>query len=192
MTQPRSDTRERIQKVALKLFTEQGYDKTSLREIAEKLGVTKAALYYHFQSKEQIFESILVDTYASIKDLVDWAATLPPTLDSRLEILQRISDLVETKWRPMIRLSQTNQAPMRKLGGNKGKSNLDQLSQIFSLTCDPAAGPTAVFKARLAILGLFFAGIAPPTLTAGIDANLAQVALEVARELISGKRDGEG
>src|ERR1039457_770640 len=51
---PRGDTRQRIQAVALELFAEQGYEKTSLREIAERLGVTKAALYYHFKSKEAI------------------------------------------------------------------------------------------------------------------------------------------
>ncbi len=47
-------TRERILDVALELFNEQGYDKTSLRQIAERLGVTKAALYYHFERKEDI------------------------------------------------------------------------------------------------------------------------------------------
>ena len=40
----RGDTRARIQRVALELFAEQGYERTSLREIAERLGVTKAAL----------------------------------------------------------------------------------------------------------------------------------------------------
>ena len=48
------ETRQRILDVALDLFVEQGYEKTSLREIAERVGVTKAALYYHFQSKEEI------------------------------------------------------------------------------------------------------------------------------------------
>jgi AcrR family transcriptional regulator len=46
--------RERILDVSLELFNEQGYDKTSLRQIAERLGVTKAALYYHFERKEDI------------------------------------------------------------------------------------------------------------------------------------------
>jgi len=50
-----TSTRERILDVALELFNEQGYDKTSLRQIAERLGVTKAALYYHFERKEDIF-----------------------------------------------------------------------------------------------------------------------------------------
>lgn len=47
-------TRERILDVALDLFVEQGFYKTSLREIADRLGVTKAALYYHFPSKADI------------------------------------------------------------------------------------------------------------------------------------------
>jgi AcrR family transcriptional regulator len=52
------ETRQRILDVALDLFVEQGYDKTSLREIAERVGVTKAALYYHFQSKEDIVTTL--------------------------------------------------------------------------------------------------------------------------------------
>lgn len=47
-------TRERILDIALELFSERGYDQTSLRDIAERLGTTKAALYYHFARKEDI------------------------------------------------------------------------------------------------------------------------------------------
>jgi AcrR family transcriptional regulator len=50
----RGSTRDRILDIALELFNERGYDKTSLREIADRLGTTKAALYYHFQRKEDI------------------------------------------------------------------------------------------------------------------------------------------
>ena len=53
-----SSTRERILDVALELFGAQGYDGTSLRQIAEQLGVTKAALYYHFESKEDILRAL--------------------------------------------------------------------------------------------------------------------------------------
>ena len=49
-----ASTRERILNVALDLFTEKGFDGASLREIAEQLGVTKAAIYYHFASKDDI------------------------------------------------------------------------------------------------------------------------------------------
>ena len=62
----RGDTRERIQQVALELFAEQGYERTSLREIAERLGVTKAALYYHFKSKEDIVRSFTEDYFTRL------------------------------------------------------------------------------------------------------------------------------
>lgn len=52
-------TRERILDVAAELFVDQGYENTSLREIADRLGFTKAALYYHFPSKEQILQALL-------------------------------------------------------------------------------------------------------------------------------------
>ena len=51
-------TRERILDVALDLFIEKGFDGTSLREIAEKLGFTKAALYYHYASKDDILMAL--------------------------------------------------------------------------------------------------------------------------------------
>ena len=54
-----NDTRERILAVAQELFIEQGYDGTSLREIADRLGFTKAALYYHFRSKDEILVALI-------------------------------------------------------------------------------------------------------------------------------------
>jgi AcrR family transcriptional regulator len=52
---PARSTRERILDIALELFVDRGYDATSLRDIAERLGTTKAALYYHFERKQDIF-----------------------------------------------------------------------------------------------------------------------------------------
>ncbi|OBI43169.1 TetR family transcriptional regulator [Mycobacterium kyorinense] len=59
MTRPRSDTRERIQDAARELFVQQGVQRTSLQDIADKLGITKPALYYHFPSREELVRSIL-------------------------------------------------------------------------------------------------------------------------------------
>src|ERR1700719_4298555 len=81
----RSDTRARIQQVALELFAEQGYDKTSLREIAERLDVTKAALYYHFKSKEDIVRSLVEDYIGQIDALILWANAQPRTAETRHE-----------------------------------------------------------------------------------------------------------
>ncbi len=59
MSRPRSDTRERIQDVARELFAQQGVQRTSLQDIADKLGITKPALYYHFTSREELIRSIV-------------------------------------------------------------------------------------------------------------------------------------
>lgn len=55
----RKNTKERILEEALKLFSQSGYMGTSMNDIAAELGVTKAALYKHYKSKQEILESIV-------------------------------------------------------------------------------------------------------------------------------------
>lgn len=54
-----SDTKRRIQDAARELFAEKGVQRTSLQDIAARLGITKPALYYHFSSREELVHSIL-------------------------------------------------------------------------------------------------------------------------------------
>ncbi|MEU4217977.1 helix-turn-helix domain-containing protein [Actinoplanes sp. NPDC026623] len=54
-----TDTREEVKTVALRLFSTRGFEQTSLREIAEELGITKAALYYHFASKHDLLSALI-------------------------------------------------------------------------------------------------------------------------------------
>ena len=53
------NTKEKILVEALKLFAQSGYMGTSMNDIASKLGVTKAALYKHYKSKQEILDSII-------------------------------------------------------------------------------------------------------------------------------------
>lgn len=52
-------TRERILATAAELFALHGYSSASLRDVADRLGITKAALYYHFDSKDDILLTVL-------------------------------------------------------------------------------------------------------------------------------------
>lgn len=54
-----SGTKRRIQEAARELFAEKGVQATSLQEIADRLGITKPALYYHFSSREELVRSIV-------------------------------------------------------------------------------------------------------------------------------------
>ena len=53
------DTKERILETALELFAQNGYLGTSMNDIAERLGFTKAALYKHYTSKQEILDKIV-------------------------------------------------------------------------------------------------------------------------------------
>lgn len=52
-------TKRRIQDAARELFLRKGVQRTSLQEIADRIGITKPALYYHFQSREDLVRSIV-------------------------------------------------------------------------------------------------------------------------------------
>src|ERR1700739_1636802 len=65
--------REAILETAAHLFLEQGYRSTSLRELASLLKITKPALYYYFQNKEQILVECYRAGIASIEGLLEEA-----------------------------------------------------------------------------------------------------------------------
>lgn len=67
----RTDTRERILTVAATLFAEHGFAGTSIRDISDALGVTKAALYYHFGSKDEILRAIVDQPIGAIRGVLE-------------------------------------------------------------------------------------------------------------------------
>ncbi|MGW0809700.1 TetR/AcrR family transcriptional regulator [Nonomuraea sp. NPDC002799] len=110
----REDTRARIQEIALRLFTEQGYEATSLREIAEELGVTKAALYYHFKTKDDIVTSLVELRVTEMQELLAWARSRPKTLQTRRELLERYAGkLKEGRYLQVARFLERNQTALR-------------------------------------------------------------------------------
>ena len=134
--QRRGNTRQRIQDVALELFAEQGYEKTSLREIAERLDVTKAALYYHFKTKEEILVSIFEDLSQPIQDLIEWGKAQPQTLETKQEIIRRYNEALSQAL-PLFRFMQENQATVREL--RIGDTFKDRMRGLRDILIDPEA-----------------------------------------------------
>lgn len=60
-------TKERILDVSIDLFSKNGYAETSLRDIARKVGIKASSIYYYFESKEEILDSIL----GEYKEIID-------------------------------------------------------------------------------------------------------------------------
>lgn len=71
-----SDTKDVILDAAKMLFTQKGYDATSMELIAKEVGFTKAALYYHFKSKEDIFAEIMKRTTLNALSYIDAPTSL--------------------------------------------------------------------------------------------------------------------
>ncbi|MEU0603809.1 TetR/AcrR family transcriptional regulator [Streptomyces sp. NPDC006393] len=137
--QRRGNTRQRIQDVALELFAEQGYEKTSLREIAERLDVTKAALYYHFKTKEEIIVSLFEDLTQPIQDLIEWGRQQPHTLETKREIIRRYSDALDGA-APLFRFMQENQATVREL--RIGDTFKNRMTGLRDIIIDPESSLT--------------------------------------------------
>ncbi|NUR86757.1 MAG: helix-turn-helix transcriptional regulator [Nonomuraea sp.] len=169
--------------MALELFAERGYDKTTLQEVAERLEITRPALYYHFRTKEEILASVVGQLVESVDELVAWAREQPRTPEARKEILERISGLLEDRWRPLFRFAQVNQGAMADVpaGSRMRTSMLDMLSVLSA----PEDDPVQQFEARLAVLAVVL-GSVPFLFDMEVpDADRAAVALTVATRLIS-------
>ena len=177
-----SDTRTRIQAVALELFIEQGYEATSLREIAERLGVTKAALYYHFKTKEDIVASLVQDRIEALEDLLDWAESRPPGPDLRRQVIRRYSDeLHQAHHHDTMRFFERNQTALRD--HPKSERFREVMLRIMNVLSDPADPLTTQIKSSLAIFALHATWfvLRDPTVT---DEQRQEAALAVALELI--------
>ena len=153
----RAGTRARIQAVALELFAEQGYDKTSLREIAERLDVTKAALYYHFKSKEDIVASLVADYFNQIDDMVAWGKTQPRTAATRAQVLDRYYRIV-AEGSSVFRMLQHNQASVNSLAHAKNRSELfrERMDALVGLLTEENPPLESQVRAAVALASVSF------------------------------------
>ncbi|GAB2972958.1 TetR/AcrR family transcriptional regulator [Amycolatopsis acidiphila] len=185
----RSDTRERIQQVALDLFVEQGYEKTSLREIAEKLDVTKAALYYHFRTKEDIVASLLDDLAGSVDEVLEWAREQPDQGEARAELIRRLAQLIAGRLGPIMRFMQENQPALKDFADRNPL--ITRMKELFTIIAAGEREPAAQLRARLSLVALLL-GNHPRFLEETGGVAQPEAALQVALELASPRGRGAG
>jgi AcrR family transcriptional regulator len=179
------DTRSRLRELALELFAEQGYEKTSLREIAERLGVTKAALYYYFKSKEDIVRSLVEDYVAELDQLIDWAKNQPQSPETRSEIVTRYLDIV-ANGAAVFRMLQQNQAAVAGLASAKERGELfrERMDALIDLLAGPGAPLRDQVRAASCLMSVSF-GCMHYQHRAADPAELRAALLEVALELVN-------
>ncbi len=84
-----ASTRERLRQIALDLFWEKGYRKTSTRDLASALGVQQASLYYHVKNKEELLYDIC---YSSLEQVIQQVEAAARRAADPLESLQMIAE----------------------------------------------------------------------------------------------------
>jgi AcrR family transcriptional regulator len=148
----RTDTRVRILSVALRLFADRGYANTSLREIAEELGVTKAALYFHYKTKEDIVSGILRDYVDGVHRLLDECEKQGASLDAREKLLRDFAALQAHWGGDLMKLIRQNYTEVVNLPvGHEVKESHHRLINVLAGPAPTVLGRTRAVAAVAAL-----------------------------------------
>lgn len=136
-----SAAQTRIVVAALDLFAEHGVGGTSLQMIADSIGVTKAAVYHQFKSKEEIVVAVAEAELANVEAAIEAAEAEPTRARAREVLVERMVDLAVERRRmestllgdPVIIRYFTNHAPYR-----------DLMRRMYTLLMGDNAGPDAL------------------------------------------------
>ena len=138
----RGNTKREILEASLELFSVQGFEATSISQIAEAVGIRKASLYSHFESKQAILDTLVKEVlqqYAahSIFARADWeknAGNLPLTSDAAVQMIQGqiryiLHDSVIRRARKMLVIEQFQNPELAKL---QTKQNYTDVLEYFT------------------------------------------------------------
>jgi AcrR family transcriptional regulator len=185
-----ASTRERILDVALDLFTEQGFDGTSMREIAERLDITKPSIYYHFASKEDILMALHMRMHELSKAALARLPGQTVTLQAWGSLLDELLDQMAGQ-RKLFLMHERNQAALEKLHRNDHDDEHHDLRQrVRQALTDPSLSLRD--RVRMAcslgavLGGLLMAGDAFDNVPG---AELGSLVQDAVRDLLAGPGD---
>ncbi len=190
-----STTRERILDVALDLFVRKGYAETSLREIAAALDLSKAALYYHFASKQDILLALHMRLHKLTEGMLPLLQASADTGAAWERLVDRLIGMALQN-RRLIELNLRNQEAIAALHQHDHMSKHGQITEqqdlqayIIRLLNDPSL-PVDQRVRRMASLG----AVAGVLFTAHTAVDLPDAVLEsalrgVVHDLLKGRTD---
>jgi AcrR family transcriptional regulator len=148
-------TRARILSVALELIADRGFAATSTREIAEHLGFTKAALYYHFRTKDDLLAALVAPTMDDLEALMDRARAAgaddgeaPDGPDVRRDLVRGYVDLVE-RHANLMRVLASDPSVKESAGLHAAMPRFRKLIPLLAGTDDPDTAQRTRVRAAL-------------------------------------------
>jgi len=189
-------TREAAQRVALRLFTEQGYEATSLRQIADELGINKASLYYYFDGKEAIVQSLLDQRGNEVEELLAWVGAQPASPQLLVDAVLRWVDSFTAEKLQGIRFLAANPRLLAGVTGDGAEprvgAGLAQLAEDLGHLL-PRRSDDTIILLRMALLSINAAVQAAASTGAPDDAVIAaarRAARVLTADLISESAEG--
>ena len=153
-----ASTREKILDVALDLFTDQGFDGTSMREIAERLHISKPAIYYHFASKEEILMALHLRLHEFGKTALARLAGETVTLQLWGSLVNELLDQMLAQ-RKIFLMHARNQAALEKLHRKDHDAEHDDIQQRLRQALTDPSLPLRDRVRMAASLGTVFGGL---------------------------------
>ena len=95
-------TKRKIFETSMKLFAEKGYDATSIEDITATVGVAKGTLYYHFSSKEEIFNFLVEEGIKLLQNSIDIKTAKFPNYIDKIKAIVLIQIKIVVKYEDLI------------------------------------------------------------------------------------------
>jgi AcrR family transcriptional regulator len=154
----RTAAQTRILNAALDLFATHGVSGTSLQMIADAVGVTKAAVYHQFKTKEEIVIAVTDTELGMLEDALEAAEAEPDPLRARKVLLTRVIDMAVER-RGLVRTLQNDPVIVRLLGEHEPFRQF--ISRLYGVLLDEHDDTEARISAAL-FSGAIAGGIINP------------------------------
>jgi AcrR family transcriptional regulator len=151
-------TRDRILDIAMDLFIEQGFDKTSLREIADQLGFSKAAIYYHFASKDEILLALHMRLHEIGRRAMERFGETPASLEAWAQLLDGLIDEIFEN-RRLILMHQRNSSAFRLHHAEEHDEANQDMEDLFRRVFSDPAVPLRDRVRMVSAVGAIMAGL---------------------------------
>ncbi|MEU4311354.1 TetR/AcrR family transcriptional regulator [Nocardia sp. NPDC024068] len=173
---------QRTMTAALDLFGMHGVSGTSLQMIADMVGVTKAAVYYQFKTKEEIVIAVAANELAILEDALLAAEAEPERPHARRVLLTRVIDLAVTRRRWVSTLT-NDPVIIRVLGEHEPFRHF--MSRLYAVLLDEREADDTVARVSAAVLSAAIAGsVVNPLVTELDDETLRTTLIQLTQRML--------
>ncbi|MCV7431279.1 TetR/AcrR family transcriptional regulator [Mycolicibacterium bacteremicum] len=175
-----SAAQKRVIVASLDLFGTHGVSGTSLQMIADAIGVTKAAVYHQFKSKDEVVIAVAETELAALQDAVDAAEAEPDQVTARDVLLTRVVDMAVTR-RQLTGVLQFDPVVVRLLAEHEPFAAF--IERLYQVLLGEGAGVEARVNAAV-MSGALSAAVMHPLVTDVDDDTLRTQILKVTRRIL--------